>query len=409
MEKHSVLLERPGGRPLTGRLKLVLALVPFLATLAVAVAAQPEQASGTLKVHVLNVGQGDAIYIECPEAARHNMLIDTGDLNEMRYPGSPKLFQDELMRLLGDNKHIDVVVASHAHSDHAGSLLWVLNNMQVGTFVDNGVKYDSKTYAKILERAKELSAGGHLRFLHATELSNGARDTDFCPATNIDAVLVRPDHFGGDANPNNDSVVIRLNYNAQKFLFTGDAEEEEEQELLADPHTKAMLPATVLKAPHHGSNTSSSQAFLDAVHPRMIVVSAGEKDVGTNKGYKHPRAETVTRFLAFTKGSGDVDLRMIDAYDTAAKKWVRMQINAGVYVTSVDGTVVISSDGQQTWKEDSLVTGAPGVTVLRYVYSRNSDIYHFADCADAKRIKPENRVISDTPPAGKELHRGCPR
>src|SRR3979409_537901 len=81
-----------------------------------------QQATGTLKIHILNVGQGDAIYIECPERARHNMLIDTGDVTAMRYPGSPKLFQEQLAELLGNRKRIDVVVSSHPHSDHAGSL-----------------------------------------------------------------------------------------------------------------------------------------------------------------------------------------------------------------------------------------------------------------------------------------------
>src|SRR5258706_2661428 len=93
---------------------LVLCLLPALLL--------EHQATGTLKIHILNVGQGDAIYIECPEKARHNMLIDTGDVTAMRYPGSPKLFQEQLAELLGSRKRIDVVVSSHPHSDHAGSL-----------------------------------------------------------------------------------------------------------------------------------------------------------------------------------------------------------------------------------------------------------------------------------------------
>jgi len=203
--------------------------------------------------------------------------------------------------------------------------------------------------------------------------------------------------------------VIRINYNDQTFLFSGDGEEEEEALLLKDAATKSLLASTVLKAPHHGSNTSSSEDFLAAVKPKIIVVSAGEKDIGTNKGYKHPRAETIARFLGFTKANGDADLRTIDAYDTATKKWTEVQINAGVYVTSVDGTFTIESDGKKTWKgeesSDQVSENAP----VRYVYSKDSPMYHFEECSVAKRIKADNRVVSKTPPDDKELHKGCPR
>src|SRR5450756_1208823 len=235
-----------------------------------------QQATGTLKIRVLNVGQGDAIYIECPEPAHHNMLIDSGDVTAMRYPGSPKLFQEQRAELMGARKRIDVVVS----------------------------------------------------FLHAMDLPNKSKEPDFCPAANVDAILLKPAGFGQEDNPNNNSVAIRINYNDQTFLFTGDGEDEEEALLLKDPATRPLLASTVLKAPHHGSNTSSTADFLAAVQPKIVVVSAGEKDIGTNKGYKHPRAETITRFLGFTKANGTADLRTIDAYDTDAKKWTEVQINA---------------------------------------------------------------------------------
>jgi hypothetical protein len=266
-----------------------------------------------------------------------------------------------------------------------------------------------RTTQKFTARAEELAAAGKLRYVHATDLKNGALDPDFCPAKNIDAILVRPREFGKDSNPNNNSVVIRLNYNDQTFLFPGDAEAEEEEALLNDPASKALLGATVLKAGHHGSNTSSTQAFLDTVQPKIVVVSVGEKNVGTNKGYKHPRTETIARFLTFTRPWGDVDLRTIDAYDTASKQWKSMTINAGLYVTQIDGTITVSSDGHKTWKEGASTSTAPDQAAVRYVYSKNSNLYHFAECADAKRIKPENRVTSAEPPPDKELHAGCPR
>jgi competence protein ComEC len=172
------------------RLRKRILVVIVLALLLVSASAQ--HTTGRLSIHYLNVGQADAIYIECPETEHHNMLIDSGDVTAMRYPGSPKLFQDQLKALMGTRKHIDVVVSSHPHSDHAGSLLWVLNNYEVGTFIDDGTQYDSATYKGIEDRATALASQGKLKFLHATDLSNSSKDPDFCPATNVDAVLVKP-------------------------------------------------------------------------------------------------------------------------------------------------------------------------------------------------------------------------
>jgi competence protein ComEC len=391
------------------RTLLAVGVISFLPLISLLLVGQPEPSGALLKVHILNVGQADAIYLECPDATQHNMLIDSGDVTAMRYPDSPKLFQEAFVELMGNKKDIDVVISSHPHSDHAGSLLWVLDNFNVKTFIDDGMDYKSATFQKITQRAGQLAAQGKLKYLHATDLSNGSHDPNFCPSEGISTILVRPQQFGNDPNPNNNSVVVRVTYNEQAFLFTGDAEEEEEQRLLADPATKSLLLATVLKAPHHGSNTSSSPDFLAAVKPQIVVVSAGEKDVGTNVGYKHPRAETITRFLQFTKGNGDTDLRTIDAYDTKKGKWIEMQINAGVYVTTVDGAISLVSDGKKTWKSAENAAGPFDSGPVRYVYSKNSKFYHFADCADAKKIKPENRITSKTPPTGKDLHAGCPR
>jgi beta-lactamase superfamily II metal-dependent hydrolase len=394
---------------LTIGITFAVLVLPFLPLVSLLLVGQPGQPAALLRVHILDVGQADAIYLECPDPGHHNMLIDSGDVIAMRYPGSPKLFQEAFAELMGDRKQIDVVISSHPHSDHAGSLAWILDNFDVKTFIDDGMKYESKTYQNVMQRADKLAGQGKLKYLHATNLPNGSKAADFCPVPGVTVALVKPQQFGDDKNPNNNSTVVRVAYNGQAFLFTGDAEEEEEQQLLADPATRLLLPATVLKAPHHGSDTSSSPEFLAVVKPQIIVVSAGEKEVGTNKGYRHPRAETIARFLEFTKPNGKADLRTVDAFDTKKNRWSEVQINAGLYVTSVDGSITLLTDGQKTWKADAGSVESPEAVSVRYVYSKNSNIYHFEECADAKNIKPENRITSRNPPPGKILHRGCPR
>src|SRR5436190_431311 len=105
-----------------GLIKRTMSGALTVVALLVAVQAVCQPVSGKLKLHFLSVGQADAIYIECP--TNHNLLIDSGDVTAMRYPGSPGLFRDQLTQLLPPGKRIDVVVSSHPHSDHAGSLLW---------------------------------------------------------------------------------------------------------------------------------------------------------------------------------------------------------------------------------------------------------------------------------------------
>jgi len=143
-------------------------------------------------------------------------------------------------------------------------------------------------------------------------------------------------------------VVAKLTFGTTSFLFPGDTEEEQEELLLNDADVKKALNADVLKVAHHGSDTSSSPEFLEAVSPTWMVISAGKKDEGTNKGYKHPRLSTVRNLLAF---AGDqTGARTIDAYDATKKQWSQLRIWGRLFVTAKDGTVVLSTDGTDVRK-----------------------------------------------------------
>jgi len=151
-----------------------------------------------------------------------------------------------------------------------------------------------------------------------------------------------------EQNANNCSVVAKRTFGTTSFLFPGDTEEEQEELLLNDADVKKALNADVLKVAHHGSDTSSSPEFLEAVSPTWMVISAGKKDEGTNKGYKHPRLSTVRNLLAF---AGDqTGARTIDAYDATKKQWSQLRIWGRLFVTAKDGTVVLSTDGTDVRK-----------------------------------------------------------
>jgi competence protein ComEC len=303
-------------------------------------------AQSRIEIHFIDVGQGDAVLVTSPKKDCV-IVIDSGDT---RYPASSRNFRSYLQKKLPLGSKIDLAVASHPHSDHVGSMTWVLRNYRVGTFVDNGVEYDSAMYRELAGEVRRQVGQKRLRYFSHDQLFQSEQ---FCPSPSVRPTFLLP--HGGyerqfcDKNPNNCSVVFRLNHESVSLLFVGDAEEEQEAMLLGETGLRSQLGATVLKVPHHGSDTSSSREFLDAVAPRWMVVSAGKKNVGTNKSFMHPRLSTVRNLLDFA--GRQVNLRDVDVYDSQQKVWGRKRIWGNLLFTEKDGTVVLSSDGSKVAKQ----------------------------------------------------------
>ena len=302
-------------------------------------------AAGRLHVHFIDVGQADGILM-MDDAKRCVILIDSGDT---RYPNSASNFKAYLSKHVPTGGEINLAVVSHPHNDHLGSMQWVLENYRVKTYIDNGQPYPSRIYDNLMAVVRQQRQQ-HLEYYPYASVPgnkdavcgpNGPRAHVLYPQSGLD-----PEDC--TQNANNCSVVMKLTFGQTSFLFPGDAEEEEEEILLKDARVKAELRATVLKVPHHGSDTSSSADFLDAVRPSLMVISAGKKDVGTNARYKHPRLSTVQRLLGFAGARTTAD--MIDVYDAAKRQWTQLQIWGGLHVTAKDGTIVLSTDGSAVKK-----------------------------------------------------------
>lgn len=287
---------------------------------------------GLLRVFIINVGQADAILIRCPDG-EHEMLIDAGDT---RYPGSADSFRQQLTLLQPDDDPIEVVIATHPHADHIGSMAWVLQEYQVDLYVDSGRNSTSTTFGNVeAQLALHSVPRAHVR--------ESVPDVDFCPRADVSAIVLRPSGYGTLSDANDVSVVVRVDYGARSFLFVGDAEDHEEAQLLADPSTAGMLDCDFLKAGHHGSDTSSTPEFLWAVTPELVVISSGAPGVGTNVGYKHPRLGTVDELLNFVRG--DPGIRALPAYDADAKRWTLRGLEQALYCTALDGDLVFVCDG----------------------------------------------------------------
>ena len=287
-----------------------------------------------LEVHIINVGQGDAILIRCPDGT-HELLIDAGD---NRYRGSAAAFKAYMGAEQATDNHIEVVIASHPHADHIGSMAWLLSHYTVDLYVDNGNVYDSRTY----ERVDDAFDFNTTSYWSAQD--DVVPDIDFCPREDVSATILRPEGFGESSDPNNNSVIVRVDYLNDSFLFVGDCEGEEEDLLMEDDDTRELLDCDFLKVGHHCSNTSSSPEFLDTVTPDISAVSCGAKGVSTNSGYKHPRRAQLDLLLGHAAARDGPNVSM-QAFDTVERVRKTVNLNKAVYVTTAEGDLVFESDG----------------------------------------------------------------
>ncbi|NLP41636.1 MAG: MBL fold metallo-hydrolase [Veillonellaceae bacterium] len=278
----------------------VLALVLLLSFLTIgcsAPSANQERATQDvsqppLKIQVIDVGQGDAILIRTKQEV---ILVDSGDTST----------RGKLVKYIQSQgiKTIDKVIITHPHADHLGGMPGVLNNFTVKQIYDSGLTTTTSLYRQYLTTVEK-------------------KDIPFTvvvPGNQIDIgdgiklkVLAPEKPFITNSELNNNSIVVKLVYGSFSMLLTGDAERESEKRLLKAYGDE--LKSTILKAPHHGSSTSSISSFLKRVAPEAIIIS-----VGQNNDYHHPHPSVMKRYN---------------------------DLKTKLYRTDTDGTVTITSDGQ---------------------------------------------------------------
>lgn len=223
-----------------------------------------------LTVSFLDVGQGDAILVEGPTGIE--MLIDGGkDRSVLR----------QLPRVMGPlDRSIDVVIATHPDADHIGGLPGVLSRYSVRRFFESGKEGETSIYESLVvsvDREPGLEEG-LLRNGMRIHLGGGAY-----------ADILHPEENVAQLRETNDaSIIMRVVYGDTEFMLTGDAPLWAEDRVVRRYGT--MLESDVLKAGHHGSKTSTSAAFLEAVDPGVVVVSAGK-----DNSYGHPHGDVVAR------------------------------------------------------------------------------------------------------------------
>jgi competence protein ComEC len=231
----------------------------------------PAIPDAAVRVDFIAVGHGDAILVVSPGGKR--LLIDGGDSD-----AAPTVLAHLRQRKACP---LDLILLTHAHSDHAGGLTKVIEECGARLLVDSGYHHESKVYAHLLEKVEQ----------HKVQLLQAVAGRQFdLGASAILTLLGPPQPFlqDGEEGVNSSSVVARLSLGTTSVLFMGDADATEERWLLGRSHP---LQSMVLKVGHHGGRTSSTLEFLRAVSPRLAVIS------NWPDASKHPHPETMARLL----------------------------------------------------------------------------------------------------------------
>ena len=224
---------------------------------------------GVLSAWFIDVGQGDCIFLESPSGK--TMLIDSGE---------SKYYDDINEFLTGKGvEALDVVIATHPHSDHIGGMQNIIQDYSIGAFYMTDAVHTTATFERMLDALED----NNVAVYQAVAVEKPFIEWD----PGVEVRILSPFEDADYKDLNDESIMIRVKYGDTSILFTGDAESGAEN-IAMSRLPASLFKADVLKLGHHGSSTSSGEAFLNAVSPQIAVGMMG-KD---NK-YGHPHQETV--------------------------------------------------------------------------------------------------------------------
>jgi len=312
-----------------------------------------------LVVHYIDVGQGDSTLLTCKG---ETMLIDAGENDKGTY------VQNYLQKQ-GITK-IDYLIGTHPHSDHIGGADVIITKFDVKHVLLPKKDTDTRTYDDVIQAMRYKSITPEHPSINDSFMLGDARVTILAPGDN---------DYGDELNDY--SIGVLVEHGNDRFIFTGDAETDAESDIV---NTGINIEADVYQAGHHGSRTSSSDKFLDAVKPSSVVISCGED----NK-YGHPHAETMNKFRE----------RGMAVYRTDEE--------GTIIATSTGNGITFSDPASQSWKageptgssqQVEETTMEPDVienTETGYVLNANTKKFHLPSCESVRKMSEKNRSISN--------------
>lgn len=327
---------------------------------------QASNAEG-IEIHYIDVGQGDATLVKSGD---HAMLIDAGPED-----CGTKL-QQYLLKQGVDS--LDYLILTHPDSDHIGGGDVIITKFDCGTVMMPDYRKDTES-CRDMEEA--LKYRGYTALNPAAGSSYSMGEASF--------TILGPVQNAEDAN--NCSIALMLTYGSNRFLFTGDAEEEEEGDLLA---SGVSLDADVYQAGHHGSSSSSSERFMEAINPSYTVISCGE-----GNSYGHPHAEVLNRLRSMHTNVFRTDEQgsLIAYSDGNTIRW-----NASPSTTWQAGEPTGSAQDPEPQKAEESNTAASVQNqttselsdTQQYILNTNTHKFHRTGCSSVNQMSEKNKKFS---------------
>lgn len=320
----------------------------------------------TFSVHFIDVGQADAALVLCDG---HAMLIDGGNSEDSN------LIYSYLKKL--SLTHLDYIVCTHAHEDHVGGLSGALNYATVGTAFAPMTSYDSKAFGNFVSYLAKQNVS-------ITVPSAGDSFTLGSASVKILGPVKSSDET------NNTSIVLRIVYGDTSFLFTGDAEREEEQDILS---TGYDMDSTVLKVGHHGSETSTSYVWLREIMPEYAVIS-----VGKGNSYGHPTDAILSRLRDADVKTYRTDMQgdVICASDGKTVSFAVARNADADTLASVGPNSTTSEPSQPVVVTPPEPTPTPEVVnpipiEISFILNTNTHKFHYPTCGSVKQMSEKNK------------------
>lgn len=288
----------------TGTMRYTLRILSLLPCLLLLLASPSSGAEDDLTVAFINVRQGDGTVIQTPDGKTIVIDAGVGSSTYSSYDAGSMVMAPYLDEK--GIKKIDMVVATHPDWDHIGGIPYILENYEVGMVLDCGVPHTTEAYKKY----QDLVAKKGIKYVIASQ--GQVLDWGDCVKAEVLAPVGSIEKRQGAKDLNNTSVVIRLSYGDVSFMMVGDCGTEQEETIT--PVYGPGLKSTILRAGHHGSDTSSGEEFVNLVSPEVVVISAGKR----NK-FGHPKQSVIDKFES---------------------------MGSRIYRTDYSGTVIVKTDGK---------------------------------------------------------------
>ena len=321
--------------------------------------------AGSFSIVFFDVDQGDSALIECDG---HHMLID----------GGKPYYSQKLYSYLKSNNisSLDYIVATHADTDHVGGLAGALNYATADIALSPVTSSDSEAF------------NNFKKYLGQTTLTVPSAGDSFSLGSSTFQVVGPVEE---NASDNNTSLVIRIAYGDTSFIFMGDAETSEEMSILEAGYP---VNSTLIKVAHHGSNSSSSEAFLDAVNPSHAIIS-----VGSDNSYGHPTSETLEKLksrvstLHRTDVHGDIFVTS-DGSNISISPSKNSSVDPYVYLPYVENLDTFTEDNNvyaESAPIETVDSSSSSDGITSYILNTNTRKFHYPYCKSVSQMKEKNK------------------